>query len=139
MVFMAPDSTKPVRVPASDVPKVWDRVRELFAAVSRKNPAASPPDAVLERLLRREWQLWVLGDPIVAVTATGLVPRCDGTKALHLEQVAGNADWTRHIATLEAWGREEGCTRVVMPRARRGWARKFPDFRDAAVMLEREI
>lgn len=136
---MAPDSTKPVRVPASDVLNVWDRARELFAEVVRKNPAASPPEMVLHRLINREWQLWTLGDPIRAVTATGIVVWSDGTKVLQLEQVAGKADWATHLKVIEAWGREEGCTRLVMPRARLGWTRKFPDFRARAIMLERKI
>jgi hypothetical protein len=120
----------------------WNAILPLLESVASQGRYwTTPAGLAFQRFHAGEWTLWALGEPITAICAVGVAKEYDGTLSLRLELVAGSAavDWHAEFDAIAAWGRERGCVRAVMPRARKGWARVFPDFVVKALFLERPI
>jgi len=125
-----------------EVVQLWPQILPLLASIGGlKRYWAHSPGEAFEHFYRGTWTLWVEGDPITAVCAVSVVKeRGDQSLSLRLELVAGKADWDAALAPIEAWGKERGCVRIVMPRARPGWKRRFRDrFVVQALFLEAPI
>ena len=120
----------------------WDRIRLLLESVAGGGRYwTTPAGDAFQRFHAGQWVLWARGDPITTLCAVGVAKEHDGTLSLRLELVAGHAaDWHAQLEPIAAWGRERGCVRIVMPRARKGWARVFRDrFKVQALFLEAPI
>jgi len=128
-------AVRALAMPAADAPRIlevpdivarWDEIRPLLESVGGRGRywSASPGHA-FAHFHDGTWVLWALGDPVCAVCAVSIAREDDGSHSLRLEQVAGHAAWDAELAPIEAWARQRGCVRIVMPRARKGWARVF--------------
>ena len=137
---VAPATGRILAVPESVAQ--WDRILPLLESISGHGQYwTTPAGEAFQRFYAGQWTLWVLGDPITTLCAVGVAKEYDGTLSLRLELVAGHADdWHAQLEPIAAWGRDRGCVRICMPRARKGWARVFRDkFKVQALFLEAPI
>jgi hypothetical protein len=136
--------------PAADAPRIlevpeivarWNEIKPLLASVGNKGQYwSATPGHAFAHFHDGTWTLWALGEPVRAVCAVGVARENDGSLSLRLEQVAGHAAWSVELEPIAAWARQRGCVRIVMPRARRGWARVFRKrFAVTALYLEASI
>jgi hypothetical protein len=122
--------TAPRILKVDEIASRWAEILPLLASINRpKRYWCVTPGEAFEHFYRGHWTLWVEGDPVTALCAAGVLKERDGSLSLTLELVAGKADWPAALEPIEAWGRERGCVRTVMPRARAGWLSRSYAFR----------
>lgn len=130
--------TEPRVLTLQEIIDRWAEIRPLLESIrSPKRYWAPSAGEAFQRFHAGHWNLWVLGDPIEAICAVGVAKENDESLSLRLELVAGHADWFARLEPIAAYGRSRGCVRVTMPRARRGWLRRWRGvFKCNAVFLE---
>lgn len=119
-----------VQVPIEDVERFWPP-KVLERAFARSGGIYTE-EAVLERLRKGEWQLWMGFRGSVAEMAllTAVMERDDGKRACHLMMAGGQnaAEWLEVAANaLEKWMAGNGCVEV-MCSGRLGWKRELARF-----------
>lgn len=94
-----------------------------------------------QNLLKGDWQLWVVWDGTVrAIVITELYKDVSGMKCCMIRVCTGNGakDWSHLIGFIEDWARGQGCERLDM-LARKGWAKRLPDYHLTHIMLEKVL
>jgi hypothetical protein len=136
-----PHPAAPRILSVPEIVAAWDTIRPMLESVAHRGRYwTTPAGECFQRFHAGHWVLWALGEPVRAICAVGVAKEYDGSLSLRLELVAGEADWHAELAPIAAWGRERGCVRICMPRARKGWARVFRDtFKVNALFLEAPI
>jgi hypothetical protein len=98
---------------------------------------------VLACLMKKHAQLWTVmqGDAIMAAVITEICFLQNGKKVCNIWAATGTGinHWLGHMATIEAWAKENGCCAVVVDRARPGWQRLLKQYRITHITLEKEI
>lgn len=116
-------------VPSGRVLAVVDRARPYLERIADLYAWRMTPVDVLARILRGEWQLWLLVEegrppPILGAIVTQIIVWPGGKEAV-ICGLAGK-DATRWVhdtgQRLEAWARAQGCRAIEAP-GRLGWHR----------------
>ena len=119
---------------------IWGDVKELFARFSRATGETSP-EQVRRGAIEETLQIWGLQDAErvrgVVVTELSDTPR----GLLCTIRIAASDDSVpipiqeRLLDAVADWAREKGCIalRIV---GRKGWLRRFPRFKQTAVVME---
>jgi hypothetical protein len=127
----------PIDALAKVLPMVMPRLHEV-AARSRNNISVK---GMIEQFASGAWQLWVIWDGSVkAVLATEIYTNVADIRVCAVRFATGedSAQWLCLIDDLENWARFNDCVKLDMT-ARKGWARKLPDYKLTHVVLEKDL
>lgn len=98
---------------------------------------------VAEGVLSKRFQLWALVEisppRVRGVVITELQTRRN-SKIAALICAGGETLGRKEVQPiLEQWARDEGCSSLRIPRARKGWLKKLPDWGLMSVELVKEL
>ena len=131
-------------MPLAELDRAWPLVEAMIADACARAGLFSAA-SVLKWLQADEMQLWLAGrvvdgKPVVDAVAVTEMLQFEFAKAFKVFLVTGNDldRWLPHLAAMEAWAKEMGCTRVIH-EARKGYARKLRDYRLTHVILEKPL
>lgn len=116
-------------------------VAGLLGDVVRRHEGELSVNGIVDRIAKREWILWlVFNGDVQAILATELYFDVGGAKRCRIPFCTGDGarGWVHLLDGIEAWAREEGCTKLDMI-ARKGWAKHLPDYRMTHVVLEKDL
>lgn len=128
---------------ASDVmtDTIWGDVLPFFEHFAERTGEISP-DQVRQGAANSDLQVWGLQDServhAVAVTEISATPR---GHICTIRVAAGHAPrpiQERLLDSITSWAKEIGCVTVRIV-GRRGWMRRFPRFRQTAVVMECDL
>lgn len=128
------------QIPALAVIHEWPRVAALVRSVLERSEGSYAEADVAMACMAGAWKLWTVeneGD-VLAICVSEIVnfPR---KRKCQLRYLAG--DWQAiepHIPMIEDYARREGC-QIIEGYARRGWARRMPDWSERQVILQKEL
>lgn len=129
-----------VPVPAHDVKHVWEESKaHIELALTQFDTGWGPTD-ILEKILTRDAQLWVIPGRASVVTQIEVYP---AHKVLLVLLVGGEGvtDWFEEMMdTLEEFGRSMGC-KYVDAHGRPGWERvgKSRGYEKALVIVRKKL
>jgi hypothetical protein len=124
-------------VPPDRVPEAWKAARGAIALALHKGNVGTEIAQVEADLFRELAQLWVAPGGVAVTQITKSRHRSYRTCTL----IAFAGDYAKcieYLPRLEAFGRNEGCSRFVI-LGRKGWKRRLADYREPYVILEKEI
>lgn len=131
-----------VVIPPQMVAKVMPLVAERVRAVVERSHGAYSFEGIVGCWTSGKWQMWVVNTPqrIKAVFATEVHIQNSGRKACSLHFLTGedSGEWLHLIDKLEEWAKFQGCA-VLDMMARKGWAKRLPDFHMSHVFLEKDL
>lgn len=126
-------------------PEVWVRVKEHLApalALSRGNMTL---DNVMWLQREERAQMWIIStaaDRVAGVLFTEVYTFVSGKRSLRVIVAGGKGILGESrdavLATLESFALDIGCQSLLV-EGRKGWEKALPDFRFAAVVLEKEL
>jgi hypothetical protein len=129
------------RIPGEHLARVWPLVEQWFVDVASRSRGEYTAPAMAKKITDGDWQLWVIWDgEVLAVGATELYFALSGDKYCGVRFLTGEHSykWIHLMGEIEAWAKNEGCKKVQLI-ARKGWARRMPDYAMTHVMLEKDI
>lgn len=130
-----------VLVPVEHIPKVLSLVLPWVQGVAKRSGGALTEQGIIAAWLSGKWQMWLINaDKIKAVMATELHIQNSGRKACSVHFMTGedSMEWVHLTGKLEEWATFQGCE-VLDMIARKGWAKRLPDYRMTHVFLEKEL
>lgn len=114
-------------------------VRDMLEDAYKHGDETVPPIEEFESGKILLWIAWGDERKIIAAMTTALVRMKTGLAckiiALGGEQMQR---WLAFLADIEAYAKREGCYRVLF-EGREGWERLLPEYKRAAVLLEKRI
>lgn len=131
-----------VPVEPQRVGEAWPLVRKHLAEMAERSRGKILAEDIAQLSYEGRMQLWIVVDDSQSLLATGVTemteyPRAKVAKIVGM--VGEHADrWVHHMADFENWARAQGCS-SIMNIARKGWARKLPDYDLTHVVLERKL
>ena len=132
----------PVRSDALEA--VWPYVVGLVEGLPDDSAGSYTVDGIVDRLLEGTWQLWVVTrgslDTTAAIVGTEVFTNMAGDKVCTLHFCKGThaKQWTHLLETIERAARAIGCVKIEMT-ARKGWAKRLPEYRMTHVILEKAL
>ena len=133
------------QVPVPFLHGVWPQVSDYISQVIERSNGEWTVNAVADRLLRGDWQLWVVYDgEIKAIFATTLAVEDSGATIATIPFVTGRRaeDWIHLIADIEDWAKDQGAIRLKMT-ARKGYPKRFKElfasYKMTHVLLEKDL
>lgn len=131
-----------VYIPKQYIPRVLPVVEGWLRGIVERSHGALSLEGIVGAWASDRWQLWVINTPsgIKGVMATELHIQNSGRKACSVHFLTGedSATWLHLVDKLEDWARQQGCG-VLDMLARKGWAKRLPDFHMSHVFLEKEL
>jgi len=133
-----------VRIAAEHLPLVWELVQPHLERVVERTGERYSLKGVAENILAHRWQLWGAWDERAlayrAVAGTEVYNEVSGLLCCNVLFASGlEAErWTPLLAGIEEQARHMGCKRMLM-MARKGWARRLPDYKMTHVVLEKGL
>lgn len=131
-----------VQIPGDAARRVAPLIRDRLASICERSGGSVTPESLLAQVESGRWQLWVIDDgrAVAAVLITELMIQPSGRKTCAVVALTGSdsLSWLHLLDDLDAWARSEGCTHM-QAMARRGWARRMPQWKMTHVMLERSL
>ena len=130
-----------VQIPLENLPRVLPMVTVQLHEVANRSRNNLSVTGMLEQFARGVWQLWIIWDGSVrAVLATEIYTNVAGVQvcAVRFATGEGSSDWLCLIDELENWARFQDCAKLDMT-ARKGWAKKLPDYKLTHVLLEKDL
>jgi hypothetical protein len=112
----------------------------LISIVERSGRRYTLP-VLVDMIARGELQMWLIGDETPrGIVITELYYAPSGLKFAAIRAAVGDGaeSWMPLISVLEAWATAEGCV-AIDALARKGWARRLPDYKMTHVFLEKEL
>ena len=96
---------------------------------------------VRRELADGSWQAWAFIDGQVEGVLLTTIQQFPLARELHLIGIAGNRmdEWVAQMPAIENFAHDNGCDRVVMLGARKGFAKIFPDYDGGHVVLEKRL
>jgi len=131
-------------VRADMLEKVWPYVVGLVEGLPEDSGGSFTVDGIVDRLLDGTWQLWVVTqgslESTAAIVGTEVFTSMAGNKVCTLHFCKGShaKQWTPLLKVIEDAARAIGCDKIEMT-ARKGWARRLPEYRMTHVILERPL
>lgn len=130
-----------VQIPIDALPKVLPMVIGTLHEVANRSRGNMSVPGMIEQFAKGEWQLWIIWDGTVkAVLATEIYTNVAKHQVCAVRFATGedSAQWLCLIDDLENWARFNECVKLDMT-ARKGWARKLPDYKMTHVVLEKDL
>lgn len=128
-------------IPKENIDQVVPLVAEHLASIEARSNGHFTVPKMLERFKSDTWQLWVVwSDAVIAIGATQLYIEDSGRKVAQVLFATGehSLSWLHLMDDLKAWAKVEGCVKLE-GTWRKGWARRFPDWKMTHVLLETSI
>lgn len=128
-------------VPVHQVGLVLPHVAKWLASIVERSGRRYTLPALVDALIDGGMQVWLIGDEEargVVLTELYLAPSGLKFAAIRAATGEGAAGWMHLIDVLEAWARAEGCV-AIDALARKGWARRLPDYHMSHVFLEKDL
>ena len=139
---LAADAPRLTAINPVHLPELWPEIADLVAGVVERSRGRYSNRGVAQHLMSGDWHLWVVGvdGEIRAIVATELYRDVSGIKCCTIRFCTGRGSetWTHLLEQIEAWARADGCVRMDMI-ARKGWAKRLPDYRLSHVYLEKKL
>lgn len=130
------------RIPAKEeIGELWPTVRPLLVEALNYHTPGCAPFQVKANLENGEWRLLVVEDAGRVIAAGCLhIVELPLTRQCRFELFGGErmAEWLPLLTDVEEWAISQGCTSFRL-FGRRGWARILDDWRETAVVLEKDI
>lgn len=131
-----------IYIPSQDIGRVWPKVEHLIPSIVERSYGRETPATVFERFATGKGQMWVVfdGQEIHAIVGTDLGDAPTGMKIASIAFATGEQShkWLHLIDVVEEWAVKNGCQKMEL-LARKGWARKLPDYRMTHVFLEKDL
>lgn len=123
-------------------------VQGRLASVAERSRGRWTVETLAKDLCADRMQLWLIVDTdgrqtpedIRGIVITEIFETETGIRICNILAGTGDgaAGWLHLIADLETWARSEGCHRMEA-WARKGWARRLPDYLMTHVKLEKDL
>lgn len=126
------------------IPDLWPAIRDRIMSCCARSGGKYEPLDVLEHLLVRRMDLWLVKDDADAIHALALTEISAYPRITVCKLLACTGDdarrWVDLLPTIEAWAKARGCA-VVEPVCRPGWERhlKSMGYRKTHVVLEKTL
>lgn len=131
-----------VLVPPQYLAHVLPMVLEWVSGVANRSRGALSVEGIVRAWESGKWQMWVINAPdrVKAVLATEVHIQISGRKACSVHFLTGedSGEWLHLVSKLEEWAKFQGCE-VVDMMARKGWAKRLPDYHMSHVFLEKGL
>jgi len=144
-VQAVPDTEWQITMVRADMlEQVWPYVVGLVEGLPEDSGGSYSVEGVVNRLLDGRWQLWIVTrgtlDTTAAIVGTEVYKSMAGQKvcAVHFCKGEGSKQWKHLLKDIEAEAKSIGCVRSAIT-ARKGWARRLPDYRLTHVVLEKAL
>lgn len=134
--------TQLLQVAPDKIGAVWPHVQKHLESMAERSRGKVTAEDIAALCASGHMTLWVVLDDDgthLATAATELfdyprkrVCRITGLVGEHFDK------WLHHIEDIENWARSQGCM-AMQNLARKGWARKVPDYVLTHVLLERDL
>lgn len=136
-----------VSLGVNDLPNVWDAIEPLLSKACAESRGEFTIPGILHNMgLNDGVEMWrllaiVRGDEVQAVMVVCVTLRGDGRRTLDCLLAGGDraSDWPKVDPEFDAFARQNGCTSVRIPCARKGWAKTLPHWKIRGYVMEREI
>jgi hypothetical protein len=129
------------QVPVQHLNAVFPHVAHWLASVVERSGRRYTLPVLVEMIARGEIQMWLIGDEKArGIVLTELYYAPSGLKFAAIRGAVGEGaeGWMHLIDVLEDWAAREGCV-AIDALARKGWARRLPDYKLSHVFLEKEL
>jgi hypothetical protein len=129
------------QVPVQYLGAVLPHVTHWLASVVERSGRRYTFPILVEMIARGELQMWLIGDDNPrGIVITELYYAPSGLKFAAIRAAVGEGaeGWMPLISILEEWAKAEGCVGIDA-LARKGWARRLPDYKLTHVFLEKEL
>ena len=128
------------QVPALAVIHEWPRVASLVRQALKRGEGSYGEADVAMACMSGAWKLWMVenGFNVTAICITQIIEFPRQRKCL-LRYLAGTMEAIEpHIPVIEDYARREGC-QVLEGYARKGWARRMPDWTQKNVVMQKDL
>ena len=128
------------QIPALAVIHEWPRVASLVRQALERGEGSYAEADVAMACMAGAWKLWMVenGFNVTAICITEIVNFPRQRKCL-LRYLAGSMEAIEpHIPAIEDYARREGC-QVLEGYARKGRARRMPDWTQRQVIMQKEL
>lgn len=119
--------------------QAWPLAEPWIAKALRRSDCVST-DACRGFIAEGKWHLFMaIGEGCEAVCVAE-IQQYPLRKVLSIYVCTGkdHTRWVKHLDQIEAWAREQGCSRVVA-FARKGWAKLLPKYHSTHIILELDL
>ena len=127
-------------IPTDKVRDAW-KYGEKFVQRLCERTKLYEPQHIREICASDGMQLWFVvdGEEVLATAITWLV-QFPLAKVCYCVVAGEHMDrWLHLLSEIEDWARSAGCRELVLDRARKGWARKIPDYDLTGIVLEKSL
>lgn len=135
-----------VSLGVNDLPHVWERVEPILArACAESRGEFSLPQILAEMGIHdgvERWRLLVLlADSQPQAVMVVCITQRGEDRVLDCLLAGGerSRDWPKVDDEFDAFARANGCSRVRVPCARKGWAKTLPHWKIRGYVMEREV
>ena len=128
------------QVPALGVIHEWPRVGDLVRSALERGEGSYAEADVAMACMAGAWKLWLVENEsgIMAICITEIVNFPRQRKCV-VRYLAGSMEAIEpHIQDIEDYARREGC-KILEGYARKGWARRMPDWTQKNVVMQKEL
>lgn len=137
-----PDNYDVMQLDLTQINAVFDHIQPFLETVYERFSDEVNEDVLASEIAADRIQFWVVtnGSIVSAVLGTSLDYLGTGVKVATVRFIVGkhSEKWIHLLEKIEAWAAFEGCKKVRM-YARKGWAKRLPDYKMPFVVMEKEI
>lgn len=131
-----------VPIEPARVGEAWPLVRKHLADMAQRSRGKVLAEDIAQLSFEGRMHQWIVLDDDRNLLATGVTEIADYPRK-RVAKIIGlvgehSERWIHHLADIEAWARAQGCA-SIMNIARKGWARKVPQYDLTHVVLERDL
>ena len=131
-----------VYIPRRSFPDAWPALAPLAQSVIDRSGGRISEGTLFQSVLEGSQHIWTVwdGNEIRALVGAEVGFAPTGLKICTVNFATGrdSHEWLHLLDEIETWAREIGCGKMEM-WARKGWARKLPDYRMTHVLLEKDF
>lgn len=133
-----------INIEKESLETLWPLTWPYLAGAILRSRGRFSDDGVRNLLETGAWLLWAAIDDVdnkvFGVAVTEILRYPSGKKIVNIPICTGvdASKWTMLISELEKWAVSEGAA-SIQAWARRGWAKRLPDYEMTHVLLEKEL
>ena len=134
------NTSRLIHVPAAGVIHEWPRVANLVRTALARGEGSYVEGDVAWFCIGGAWKLWIVEQKgmvqAICITEIANFPR---QRKCMLRYLAGSMEAIEpHIPAVEDYARREGC-KILEGYARKGWARRMPDWTQKNVVMQKDL